>query len=124
MKDTQGLNTRGLDNRGGDQGRMDLEFGGEQMFGEDGGSTEFRWMRGSVREEQIRNKGNTKGGNDRIGKEQGRSEVSEKGQRRRPEWDLTERSEVEQVVVNSGSILHLQFNSDTSDIPYLLLFLI
>ena len=78
-------------------------------------------MRGSVREEQIRNKGNTKGGKDRIGKEQGRSEVSEKGQRRRPEWDLTERSEVEQVVVNSGSILHLRSNSDTSDIPYLFL---
>ena len=36
-----------------------------------------------------RNKGNTKGGNDRIGKEEGRSEVSEKGQRGRLEWDLT-----------------------------------
>jgi len=32
---------------------MDSEFWGEQMFREDGGSTEFGWMRGSVREEQI-----------------------------------------------------------------------
>jgi len=28
-----------------------LEFREEQMFGEDGGSTEFRWRRGSIREE-------------------------------------------------------------------------
>ena len=66
MKDTQSLNTRGSDNRG-DQGRTDSEFGGEWMFGEDRGSTEFGWMRGSVRDEWIRSKGNTKGGNDRIG---------------------------------------------------------
>jgi len=52
LKDTTGLNTRGSDNRG-DQGRTDLEFREEQMFGEDRGSTEFGRIRGSVREEQI-----------------------------------------------------------------------
>jgi len=31
------------------------------MLGEDRGSTEFGWMRGSVRDEQIRSKGATKG---------------------------------------------------------------
>jgi len=53
LKDTQGVNTRGSDNRG-DQCRTDLKFRrGEQMFREHGGSTEFGWMRGSVREERI-----------------------------------------------------------------------
>jgi len=42
------------------------------------GSREFRWMRGSVREEQNLNKGITKGGNDKIGMVQGKSEVSER----------------------------------------------
>jgi len=37
------------------------------MFREDRGSMEFRWMRGSVREEWSQSKGDTKGGNDRIG---------------------------------------------------------
>jgi len=46
---------------------MDSEFGGEQMFGGDGGSMEFGWMRGSVRDEQIQSRGNTKGGNNKIG---------------------------------------------------------
>jgi len=49
LRDTWGLNTRGLDNRG-DQGRVDPEFREEQMFRGYRGSTEFRWMRGSVRE--------------------------------------------------------------------------
>jgi len=31
------------------------------MFREDRGSMEFRWMWGSVRDEQIQRKGNTKG---------------------------------------------------------------
>ena len=66
MKDTPGLNTRGSDNRG-DQGRTGLEFREEQMFGEDRGSMEFGWMRGSVRDKWIRSKGNTKGGNNRVG---------------------------------------------------------
>jgi len=55
-----------LDNRG-DQGRTDSEFREEQRFGEGWGSMEFRWMRGSVRDEWFRSKGNTKGENDRIG---------------------------------------------------------
>jgi len=37
------------------------------VFGEDGGSMEFGWVRGSIRDEWIQSKGNTKGGNDRIG---------------------------------------------------------
>jgi len=53
---------------------MDLEFGEEWMFvfGEGEGSTEFGWMRGSVRGEQIQDKGITKGG------KKGKSEVSER----------------------------------------------
>jgi len=50
---------------------MDLEFGEEQIFGGDRGSTEFGWMRGSIREEQNQDKGITKGGNNRIGRVQG-----------------------------------------------------
>jgi len=65
---------------------MDSEFGEEQMFGDYRGSTEFRWRRGSAGEEQNRSKGNTKGGNNKIGK--GRSDISEKGRRGRPEQDL------------------------------------
>ena len=88
MKDTRGLNTEGSDNRG-DQGRTELEFGVEWIFREDRGSMEFRWQRGSVREEQNWDKGITKGGNDKIGREKGRSDILEKGRRGRPEQDLT-----------------------------------
>jgi len=59
------------------------------MFGEDGGSTEFGWRRWRVRDKGNQNKGVTKGENDKIGMIQGKSEVSEKGQRGRPEQDLT-----------------------------------
>jgi len=45
LKDTRGLNTRGSGNRG-DQGRTESEFRGNR------GSMEFRWRRGSVREEK------------------------------------------------------------------------
>jgi len=39
-----------LDNRG-NQGRTDSEIREEHGFGGDGGSTEFGWRRGSIREE-------------------------------------------------------------------------
>jgi len=77
LKDTRGLNTGVSDNRG-DQGGTDSEFGEEQMFGEDGGNTGFRWERGSVRKERNQNKGIKKGGNVKIGMVQGKSAVSEK----------------------------------------------
>jgi len=57
---------------------------------ETGGSTKFRWRRGSIRGEQNKNKEITKGGNNKIGMVQGKSEVSERGQSRRAEWDLTD----------------------------------
>jgi len=85
LKDTRVLNTGGSDNRG-DQGRTDSEFREEHIFGEDGGSTEFRWRRGSEREEWNWNKGFTKRENKKIGMVQGKSEVLEKGQRGRLEW--------------------------------------
>ena len=66
-----------------------MEFGEEQMFREDGGSTEFRWRRGGVREGQNWDKGITKGGNNKIEKGKGQSDISGKGQRGREEWDLT-----------------------------------
>jgi len=59
------------DNRG-DQGRTDSEIGEEHRFGDDRGSMEFGWRRGSVREEQNQNKGITKGGNDKIRMVQGK----------------------------------------------------
>jgi len=46
-------------------------------------------MRGSVREERNWKKGITKGGNNRIEIVKSKSEVSENGQRGRPEQDLT-----------------------------------
>jgi len=66
-------------------------------FGVGGGvDVQRRWgehgvwvRRGSVREEQNWNKEITKGGNDKIGREKGRSDILEKGRRGRPEQDLT-----------------------------------
>jgi len=64
-KDTRGLNTGGSDNKG-DQGGTDSDIRVECRFGGDGGGTEFRWMRRSTREGWNQNKGDTKGGNDKI----------------------------------------------------------
>jgi len=58
---------------------MYSEFWEEGIFGGDGGSTEFRWQRGSVREEQNWDKGITKGGNNKIVKGQGQSDIFGKG---------------------------------------------
>jgi len=44
----------------GGSGWNEFRVRGGAGFGEDGGSMKFRWMRGSVRDEQIRSKGNTK----------------------------------------------------------------
>ena len=48
-------------------------------------------MRGRVRR-RDQSKENTKGGNDKIGKKQGSSDISEKDWRGRPERDLTDKS--------------------------------
>ena len=59
---------------------MDSGFMEEQVFREDRVSSEFRWRRGSVREEQN--------WNNKIVRVQGKLEISEKGWRGRPVTQL------------------------------------
>ena len=65
----------------GDQGRTDSNIREECRFGRDREKMEFRWRRGSARERQNWNKGNTKGENDKMSMGQDKSEALEKGQR-------------------------------------------
>jgi len=72
----------------GDQGRMDSEFGGSRCLEETGGAQSSSGGGGAQGQTKLE-QGITKGGNDKIGMVQSRSEVLEKGWMGRSDWDLT-----------------------------------
>jgi len=80
IKRFKGFKYRSSDNRGRSGQNGFRVWGGAQVWRRQG-SMEFGWRRGSMREERNQNKENTKGGNDKTGMVQGRSEVLDKGRR-------------------------------------------